>query len=269
MLSEPATRPTPDTVPALRVEGLRRQFGGVTALAGVSFAVARGERRAIIGPNGAGKTTLFNLISGELAPTSGRVYLDGVDVTGLPSHQLARLGLARTFQRNNLFLGLTARENVRLAVQARRGLGHRFWTPAEHLREVTAEADRVLADLGLLERADVPVRHLSYGEQRQLEVAIAVATRPRVLLLDEPTAGMSPAETAAMTRMIAALPPEMTLLIIEHDMDVVFALADRITVLHYGEILADGEPEAVRRNPRVAEVYMGLAADEASRLGAS
>jgi branched-chain amino acid transport system ATP-binding protein len=242
------------------VAGLRRQFGGLTALGGVSFSVAPGERRAIIGPNGAGKTTLFNVISGELAPTDGRVYLEGEDVSDLPNYERARLGLARTFQRNNLFIGLSVRENVRLAVQARQGVAHRLWSRVESLAAVTAETDQVLGDLGLAERGSVLVRNLSYGEQRQLEVAIAVASRPRVLLLDEPTAGMSPAETTAMVRLVSALPAELTLLIIEHDMDVVFALADRITVLHYGEVLADGEPEAVRGNPRVAEVYMGLEA---------
>jgi branched-chain amino acid transport system ATP-binding protein len=250
-----------DAAPAvLRVDGLRRHFGGLTALDGVSFAVAPGERRAIIGPNGAGKTTLFNLISGELAPTSGRVYLEGADVTDLPNHQRTRLGLARTFQRTNLFLGLTVHENVRLAVQARRGVAHRLWAAIDGLADVAAETAAVLGELGLADRAGVLVRNLSYGEQRQLEVAVAVASRPRVLLLDEPTAGMSPAETGAMVRTIGALPTDLTLLIIEHDMDVVFALADRIMVLHYGEVLADGEPEAVRGNPRVAEVYMGGAA---------
>ncbi len=242
---------------ALRVDGLRREFGGLTAVNGVSFAVAPGERRALIGPNGAGETTLFNLVSGELAPTSGRVYLAGADVTGLPPHRLAALGLARTFQRNNLFPGLSVRENVRLAVQARRGVAWQLWAPAARLAALAAEADDALGALGLAARADTRVRDLSYGEQRQLEVAVALATHPRVLLLDEPTAGMSPAETAAMTRTIAALPAELTLLIIEHDMDVVFALADRITVLHYGEVLADGAPAVVRADPRVAEVYMG------------
>ena len=242
---------------ALRVERLRREFGGLIAVNGVTFAVAPGERRALIGPNGAGKTTLFNLISGELPPTAGRVYLAGEDVTGLPPHRLAALGLARTFQRNNLFLGLSVRENVRLAVQARRGVARQLWAPATGLAALADEADAVLADMGLAPRADARVRDLSYGEQRQLEVAIALASHPRVLLLDEPTAGMSPAETAAMTHTIGALPSAMTLLIIEHDMDVVFALADRITVLHYGEVLADGTPATVRANPRVAEVYMG------------
>jgi branched-chain amino acid transport system ATP-binding protein len=241
----------------LRVEGLRRQFGGLTAVAGVSFAVAPGERRAIIGPNGAGKTTLFNLISGELPPTSGRIYLDDGDVTALPPHRLAQRGLARTFQRNNLFLGLSVRENVRLAVQARRGVARQMWAPAAGLTDLAAEADRVLGDLGLTDRASAVARDLSYGEQRQLEVAVALATSPRVLLLDEPTAGMSPAETSAMVQTIAALPAGLTLLIIEHDMDVVFALADRILVLHYGEVLAEGTPREVTGNPRVAEVYMG------------
>jgi branched-chain amino acid transport system ATP-binding protein len=242
----------------LRIEDLRREFGGLTALAGVSFVVPRGERRAIIGPNGAGKTTLFNLISGELPPTAGRVYLEGRDVTGLSNYQLARLGLARTFQRNNLFLGLAVRENVRLAVQMRRRVAHRLWSPADQLADVSAEADGVLTSIGLQQRAGALARTLSYGEQRQLEVAVALATRPRVLLLDEPTAGMSPAETAAITATIAALPRDITLLIIEHDMDVVFRLADRITVLHYGEVLAEGDPATVTGNPRVAEVYMGL-----------
>src|SRR5947207_13753515 len=176
-----------DAAPAvLRVDGLRRHFGGLTALDGVSFAVAPGERRAIIGPNGAGKTTLFNLISGELAPTSGRVYLGGVDVTGLPNYQLAGMGLARTFQRNNLFLGLTVRENVRLAVQVRHGVARALWTPAARLVGVAAEAERILDELGLGDRADAMARNLSYGEQRQLEVAVALATGPRVLPLDEP-----------------------------------------------------------------------------------
>jgi branched-chain amino acid transport system ATP-binding protein len=243
---------------SLRVEGLHRRFGGLTALAGVSFAVAPGDRLAIIGPNGAGKTTLFNLISGELPATSGRVYLDGVDVTGQPPHRMAAQGLARTFQRNNLFLGLSVRENVRLAVQARSGAARQLWAPAAGLTALTSEADRVLAALGLADRAEAVVRDLSYGEQRQLEVAIALATGPRVLLLDEPTAGMSPAETAAMVQTIGSLPAAMTLLIIEHDMDVVFALADRILVLHYGEVLAAGSPQEVKANPRVAEVYMGV-----------
>jgi ABC-type branched-subunit amino acid transport system ATPase component len=242
---------------ALRVEGLRRAFGGLTAVNGVSFAVAPGERRALIGPNGAGKTTLFNLISGELPPTAGHVYLAGADVTGQPPHRLAALGLARTFQRNNLFQGLSVCENVRLAVQARHGAARLLWAPAARLAALAAEADAVLDEMGLGARADACVRDLSYGEQRQLEVAVALATRPRVLLLDEPTAGMSPAETAAMTETVGALPAEITLLIIEHDMDVVFALADQITVLHYGEVLAEGPPAAVRADPRVAEVYMG------------
>jgi branched-chain amino acid transport system ATP-binding protein len=244
--------------PALRVEGLKRQFGGLMAVNGVSLSVAPGERRAIIGPNGAGKTTLFNLISGELHPTAGRVYLYGQDITALTNFERARLGLARTFQRNNLFLGLSVRENVRLAVQARCKVAHRLWTRVDSMADVLAEADAVLEELGLADQAHALARNLSYGEQRQVEIAIALATRPRVLLLDEPTAGMSPAETAAMTRLIAALPREMTLLIIEHDMDVVFALADRITVLHYGEVLAEGAPQEVSGDPRVAEVYMGL-----------
>ncbi len=241
----------------LAVENIFRNFGGLMAVNGVSLSVAPGERRGIIGPNGAGKTTLFNLISGWLPPSQGRILLEGEDVTGLPPFRLARKGVARTFQRNNLFLGLTVFENVRLAIQHGAGISNRPLTPVRAFHEVNREAEALLQRFGLADPATRPARSLSYGEQRQLEVAIAVATQPRILLLDEPTAGMSPAETAQMVALIGQMPPNLTLLIIEHDMDVVFSLADRITVLHYGEVIAEGAPEEIKGDVRVQEVYLG------------
>ncbi|HYM91767.1 MAG TPA: ABC transporter ATP-binding protein [bacterium] len=241
----------------LITEHLTRRFGGVLALNDVSLEVEAGERHAVIGPNGAGKTTLFNLITGELLPSSGRVLLDDRPVTGLAPHKIAAQGVARTFQRNNLLFNLTALENVRLAVQARTTATRRVLTPTAHLRDLHEAALALLARVGLEARAEVAARALSYGEQRQLELAIALAGRPRVVLLDEPTSGMSPAETATMTALLARLGRGQTLVIIEHDMDVVFAIADRITVLHLGEVLARGTPDTVRGHPRVQEVYLG------------
>ena len=242
---------------SLTLDGLQRKFGALTAVDGVTLSVAPRERRAIIGPNGAGKTTLFNLITGHLAPTAGRILFEGASIAGLPPHAVARRGISRSFQRTNAFLRLPVRENLRLAAAAQgRGsydlLGSvdRLWVPMERARGA-AEA------VGLTDRLDVPAGALSYGEQRQLEIGIALATDPKLLLLDEPTAGMSPEETHRMTELLAGLPRAITLLIIEHDMDVVFTLADRITVLHYGEVLAEGTADEVRADPRVYEVYLG------------
>jgi branched-chain amino acid transport system ATP-binding protein len=245
------------TAPLLRCEGLGHSFGAVRVLNGVTFVVGAGERRAIIGPNGAGKTTLFDTLTGHLRPATGTIALDGRPITGLAPHRIARLGLARSFQRNNLFPVLSVAENLRLA--AARGapgntaLFRSTRRTAPGMEAARAIARRVALEARLGERAG----RLSHGEQRQLEIGIALATGPRLLLLDEPTAGMSPDETARMTELLAALPAELTMLIIEHDMDVVFTLADRVTVLHHGEVLADGPPEAVRTDPRVRAVYLG------------
>jgi branched-chain amino acid transport system ATP-binding protein len=243
----------------LALDGLTRRFGALAAVSAVSLDITARERRAIIGPNGAGKTTLFNLITGHLAPSAGRILLGGEPITGLPPHAVARRGLARSFQRNNLFPRLPVRENLRLAAAADGqgswnlfGRVDRLRAPLERMRE-TAQA------VGLAESLDVPAGQLSYGEQRQLEVGVALATAPRLLLLDEPTAGMSPEETLRMTRMLEGLPREITLLIIEHDMDVVASLADRVTVLHYGEVLTEGSFAEVKADPRVYEVYLGSA----------
>jgi ABC-type branched-subunit amino acid transport system ATPase component len=232
---------------------LRREFGGVKALAGVSLRVAPGERRAIIGPNGAGKTTLFNVLTGELAPSSGRVRLNDEDVTGLRPHQLAKRGLSRMYQRNELFDPLPARTNVALAVGAKAG-PYRLGSPSP---TDDRRADELLDRVGLGARGGVAARALSHGERRQLELALALARSPRVLLLDEPTAGMSPAETEQITRLIASLDRSLTILIVEHDMDVVFRLAERITVLHEGRVIAEGAPDAVRGDSIVNDVYLG------------
>jgi branched-chain amino acid transport system ATP-binding protein len=242
---------------ALSVVGLRKDYGGVTALQDVSLDLAPGGRRALIGPNGAGKTTLFKLIAGQAAPTRGRVLLDGRDITALSVPARANLGLGQTFQRNNLFLNLSVLDNVRLAAQHQQRLAGQMLRPVARFPSVTAAAEALLEPLGLYEQRSQPARSLAYGQQRALEVALALATQPRVLLLDEPTAGMSPAETAEMLRYLAALPRTLTMLIVEHDMDVVFTLADRVTVLHNGQVIADGGVAEVRANPRVQAIYLG------------
>jgi branched-chain amino acid transport system ATP-binding protein len=243
----------------LEVEGLTRFFGALRALNGITFAVERHERRAIIGPNGAGKTTLFNIVTGDLAPSGGRILFDGRPITGLAPHLVARRGISRSFQRTNVFPRLTVLENLRLAAAASAPGSYDCMRSIRRLAAPLARARDVAADVGLADRLTDRAVELSYGEQRQLEVGIALATAPTLLLLDEPTAGMSPEETSRMTRLLAALPREVTVLIIEHDMDVVFSLADRITVLHYGEVLSDGPPERVKADPRVYEVYLGTA----------
>ena len=238
----------------IETHDLRRVFGGIAALDGVTLHVDAGERRAIIGPNGAGKTTLFNVLTGELAPTSGTVRLAGEDVTRRQPHELARRGVARVYQRNELFDPLSARDNIALAIGASAGPYRPFTSPPVSERATSAE---LLERVGLGERGDTPAMALSHGERRQLELALALAQRPRVLLLDEPTAGMSSAETVRITELIAALDRSLTIVIVEHDMDVVFRLADRISVLHEGRVLAEGTPEQMRGDRVVNEVYLG------------
>jgi branched-chain amino acid transport system ATP-binding protein len=244
----------------LEVRDLRKSFGSLTVTDGVSLALAKGAREAVIGPNGAGKTTLFNLLSGELRPDSGAVLFQGEDVTGLPPDARARQGLVRSFQRNNLFMDMTVGESLATAVAVARRATANVWAPfagaAAHHRRAAEIADQV----GLAERRGTLARHLSYGSQRQLEIGLALAAEPKLLLLDEPTAGMSPEETRGMQRLIAALPRDMTLLLIEHDMDVVFDMAERITVLDYGKVIVAGPPAEIRASPVVRQIYLGEAA---------
>jgi len=243
----------------LAIEGLTRQFGALSALTGVTLAVTARERRAIIGPNGAGKTTLFNVITGQLAPSGGRILFAGEPVEGLPPYALARRGIGRSFQRTNLFPKLPVLENLRLAAAASGRGSYDLFGSVERLRAPLERARAAADAVGLAGRLAEPAGCLSYGEQRQLEVGVVLAADPKLMLLDEPTAGMSPEETARMTRMLEGLPREVTMLIIEHDMDVVGSLADRVTVLHYGEVLTEGTFDEVKRDPRVYEVYLGSA----------
>jgi len=242
---------------ALRVSQLSKHYGGLAALTGVSIETHTGERRAIIGPNGAGKTTLLDVITGKVTPTQGTVYLRGRDVTAMPVYARANLGLGYMFQRSNLFDSLTVLENVCLAVQHHRGIARQLFREAVEFEAVTASAVQLLLRVGLDAVQKQVASTLAYGEQRALELAMALATEPRVLLLDEPTAGMSPAETKEMVKLIKTLPRSLTLMIVEHDMDVVFRLADRITVLHYGEVVSEGTPQDVRADPTVQENYLG------------
>ncbi len=242
---------------ALETRGLSKNFGGLRAVSDVSLAVVDGERRAIIGPNGAGKTTLFHLISGFLPPTLGTVSLFGRDVTRLRIHERAARGISRTFQVTNLFQKLTLFDNILLGVQGKKRSRFCFWRPLTTFHDTLTETERLLKEWNLWEKRDVPLKNLSYGEQRQIEVILALATNPRLLLLDEPTAGLSAAESASMTAFIKGLPREITIILIEHDMDVAFEIADGITVLYFGAILTEGRPEEIKGNARVTEVYLG------------
>ena len=243
--------------PVLRLQSVHKSFGGLNAVNDVSLSVEKGERRAIIGPNGAGKTTLFSLISGEQLTTSGRIYLFGHDITRLAPHRRAALGLTRTYQITNLFPRLSVLENCVLAVQALLPLKLHLHRDLRRYPAVLERARSVLGAVGLSDKATATVRDLSHGEQRQLEIALALAGSPKILLLDEPTAGLSPAESLMMTALLKKLDPSITLLIIEHDMDVAFELTDRITVLHYGKVVADGMRDEVTADPLVQEIYLG------------
>jgi branched-chain amino acid transport system ATP-binding protein len=241
----------------LEIEELTKRFGGVIASDSISLCVPKGELHAIIGPNGAGKTTLIGQLAGEIVADAGRIRFEGRDVTALPTDRRSQLGLARSFQITSLFLDFTVLDNVALAVQAHAGHSFRFWRDARSESELRTPARAALSRAGLAGRADVVVSNLSHGEHRQLEIAMALATRPRMLLLDEPMAGMGPDESARMVQTLRELKRELTILLIEHDMEAVFALADRITVLVYGRIIASGTPEAIRANAEVRQAYLG------------
>ena len=244
------------TAAVLKTEMLSVQFGGLAALSQVNFEVARDEVRAIIGPNGAGKSTFFNCLTGVLRPTSGRILFNGGDITGLPSNEISQRGIARSYQITNILPNATALENVRIAAQSRR---HAWNMIAHHsaFADINEKAEMALDSVGLLSKASDLAANLSHGQQRNLEIGIALATEPSLLCLDEPTAGMSAAETHETMQLVKRIGEKnLTILIVEHDMEVVMELADRITVLHYGTILAEGTPEEIQQNPKVLEVYL-------------
>jgi branched-chain amino acid transport system ATP-binding protein len=243
---------------ALRIDHLNRSFGSLVVTDDVNLDIAEGERHVIIGPNGAGKTSLVNQIGGQLVPSAGRIFLTGQDITGLSPDRISRIGIARTFQRNNLFQNLSVLENLRLALEVRIGNPLDCFRAADRNTALMARAIELMDQVRLGTDGSRIVRSLSYGEQRQLEIGMALAGDPKVLLLDEPTSGMSPAETARMIELIAGLSRSLAVLMIEHDMKVVFSIADRVTVLYYGKILATGTPAEIQANARVREVYLGM-----------
>jgi branched-chain amino acid transport system ATP-binding protein len=245
----------------LRLADVRVAFGALAAVDGVSLEVARGERRAIIGPNGAGKTTLFNAIAGEQRVTGGRVWLEDHDVTRLNTARRTRRGLARTFQITTLFAGLTVEDNVRLAAQGRSRRKLSLFGAGAATEDEGRIVEHALAASGLAARRATLVRELSHGEQRQLELQMALASNPRLLLLDEPAAGLSPAERVTMARIIRELPRDLTLVLIEHDMDLALGLVDRVTCLYNGRVLCEGDPRSIREDARVQEVYLGKPRD--------
>jgi branched-chain amino acid transport system ATP-binding protein len=243
--------------PLLRVQNLVRRFGGIVATDNVSLDVAQGELHAIIGPNGAGKTTLISQLTGHLTPHSGSVSLAGRDITHLAAYRRCALGLARSFQITSLLRDFTAADNVALAAQAHDGHSFRFFANARKESGLREKAMAALGRVGLADRADVLVSSLSHGEQRELELAVALATRPQLLLLDEPMAGLGVTESARMVKLLGELRKEVTIVLVEHDMEAVFALADRITVLVYGRVIASGAPSEIRQNEEVKRAYLG------------
>jgi branched-chain amino acid transport system ATP-binding protein len=253
--------------PLLQVENLAKRFDGIVATDDLTLDVVAGELHAVIGPNGAGKTTLISQLGGQLAPDSGRIRFAGSDVTALPMYRRSRLGLARSFQITSLFLDLSVLDNVALAVQAHAGHSFYFWRDARLETGLRQPARAALERVGLGERADLPASALSHGEHRQLELAMALAGSPRMLLLDEPMAGLGPEESARMVDMLRALKRELTILLVEHDMEAVFALADRITVLVYGRVIASGAPADIRANAAVRDAYLGEAEAEGAGHG--
>ena len=243
--------------PLLRVDNLVRRYGGITATDNLSMEVIPGELHAIIGPNGAGKTTLISQLTGQVMPNSGTIYFAGRDVTSLPSYKRSRLGLARSFQITSLLKDFSAIDNVALAAQAHDGHSFRFWGNARKERQLRDTARAALERVGLGKRADIVVSQLSHGEQRELELAVALATKPQLLLLDEPMAGLGVTESARMVALLKELRKEVTIVLVEHDMEAVFALADRITVLVYGRVIACGVPDAIRKDEEVKRAYLG------------
>jgi branched-chain amino acid transport system ATP-binding protein len=243
---------------ALIVEGLSKDFGGVHAVSNISFRVGVGERLVIIGPNGAGKTTLFNLINGQLSPTAGRIYFYGQDITDIPTHRRAHLGQARSFQVISLLLNLTVIDNTLLSLHGTRPSRFEMLRSMGSFVNMFTEAQAVLEAAALWEKRDEAVKNLSYGEQRRLEIALSLASKPKLLLLDEPSSGLTRDESFEIIQLIKNLGEKITVLIVDHDMNLIFGVAGRIMVLHYGQVIADGTPEVIRIDQKVREIYMGM-----------
>jgi branched-chain amino acid transport system ATP-binding protein len=242
----------------LQTEHLTKSFGALLAVNDVTLNVEAGSLHSIIGPNGAGKTSLFNLLTGQFPPTSGRILFEGRDITGTPAHRIAHLGLARSFQRTNVFPAFSLLDNVWVAAFARGGSWSGLaWRRADRYPELAARARAALADVGLADKANQPAREISHGEQRQLELAIALAAAPRVLLLDEPAAGLSPEETRNMVALVRALKGRYTIVLIEHKIDIIMSVSDRISVMHFGNLIAEGTPDEIQRNTEVRRAYLG------------
>ncbi len=241
----------------LEVRSIEKDFSGLRVLTGVDFSVAATEKHAIIGPNGAGKTTLFNIISGKYKPSAGSILFKGKEVAGLPPYVLNHLRMCRSFQITNLFQNLTVFENIRAGVRSHAGLRYHLFKTLDRRSEINAGTERIIEQVGLQEVRHRPAHELSYGQQRALEIGVALSSEPELILLDEPTAGMTREETEDMVRLMRSVVENRTLMIIEHDMDVVFSLADTVSVLHNGTILATGKPEAIRNDPRVKDAYLG------------
>lgn len=241
----------------LRIKDIHKDFSGLKVLMGVNFTIEEKERHAVIGPNGAGKTTLFNIISGRFKPSSGSILFKGQDVSGKPAHLLNRLGVSRSFQLTNVFHELSVFENVLSGVRSRQNLRYNFFKRPDHNKDICDKTYAILEDVGLADVYDVPASALSYGQQRALEIGITLSTEPELILLDEPTAGMTREETEHAMLMIERIAKQRTLIVIEHDMEVVFSLADKISVLHYGTILVTGTPDEIRNDQRVKDAYLG------------
>ncbi|MDQ3156821.1 MAG: ABC transporter ATP-binding protein [Actinomycetota bacterium] len=249
------------TTPAIEANGLVAQFGNFRANDEVSMSIQPGERRALIGPNGAGKSTLFNMMAGQLRPTSGTVHLFGKDITRLPAHRRARRGVARTFQITNLLAELTVRQNVELTLAAESSARRVFWRSLDRVEQLSDRAEETLGNWDMLDFADWPVSRMAYGQQRVLEIVLAMCREPKILLLDEPTAGLAPVDAARLTTLVGSLPRSVTIVFIEHDMEVAFGLADTVTVLQQGRVLAEGPPAAIAADENVLEAYLGEVQD--------
>ncbi len=245
------------TKPLLQANGLYKHFGALQVSKNLHLSIETGELHALIGPNGAGKTTVLNLLSGLLTPDDGTLFFNGLDITGTPVHRRARLGLARAFQVTSLFNSFTVLENLSIAVQAQQGTGFHFWTNAARDKRLLEPASKVMDRMGLADRGDIPAGNLSHGERRQLEMGMALATQPSMLLLDEPMAGLGPGGSLKLSELISGLKGEITILMVEHDMQAVFSLADRISVLVQGEVVATDTPDAIKKNRLVQEAYLG------------